>query len=473
MNQKDAICFVLVFLLLMLHAKTAFAVGSSSIENASFSAESLAQSNAVAAQADEPAAISYNPAGITQLPGLQIQPNVNFLSVLTWFKSRTPESMPGEKSSATIVSVPTGYVTLNPGELLGNRVAFGVGSDSPFGLLNKYDSDHPIVRYAGWRNWFKMYTIKPVVSVKLFDWLSVGGGPMWYRVYDWGGIQAYPNNLILGAGAPDGQVRLNLSGQHWGWHAGFLAKPHKKHQLGFYFRSPVVINTKGLVKVERGLTAGLATTANFETGGWAKYPLPLNFTWAYAFKPVESTTLEFDFGYTRWSTFERLFINHDTVASPTLSAFNDTILNAIGLVPKDFRDSFSYHLGANHKLNDKLTLRLGSYYYTHAGPNSSFIPAIPDGDRLAWSSGFGYKITEHIVFDAAFIQAWALRRNINNDVASNPVLNASEDGDYTSMINELTFTLTYKWDNVFKDLGLSRSETKEAALVSSATPGTA
>jgi long-chain fatty acid transport protein len=464
MTKKGVVTFVLICSLLIPFSETAFAVGSAGIENASFSAESLAQGDAVTAQANEPAAISYNPAGITQLDGLQVQPNIHFLSILTSFKSRTPDTVPGEKSSATIVPVPTGYITLNPGDLLGDRLSFGIGSDSPFGLSNKYDSDHPTVRYAGWNNWFKMYTIKPVVAVKLFEWLSIGGGPMWYRVFDWGGIQAYPNRLILGAGAPDGQVRLNLSGHGWGWHMGLLAKPHKKHQFGFYFRSPVVVHTSGLAKVERGLTAALATTANFETGAFAKYNLPLNFTWAYAFKPTDRSTIEFDFGYTRWSTFERLFIDHDAVGSATLSAFNDTIINAIGRADKDFRDSFSFQLGGNHKLTDKLTVRLGSWYYTAATPNSSFIPAIPGGNRLGYATGFGYKVTEHIIFDTSYYQVWTLRRKINNDVAS--ALGVSEDGAYTTFAQALTLSLTYKWDNIFKDLGLDRSSTEEVALSS-------
>src|SRR3989338_4851840 len=273
MKKKILYAVAIILIPLLSFSNYLYAVGSSGIENASFSAESLAQGDAVTAQASEPAAISYNPAGIIDLPGLQTQFNTSFLSILTTFKSRTPDTVPGEKSSATVVPVPTGYMTLNPGELLDNRVAFGVGSDSPFGLSNKYDADHPIVRYAGWRNWFKMYTIKPVVSVKLLDWLSIGGGPMYYRIYDWGGIQAYPNRLILGAGAADGQVRLNLSGNHWGWQMGVLAKPHKQHQFGFYFRSPVAIKTSGLAKVERSSFSG-----TFDTGAYAHSHLPLTFT---------------------------------------------------------------------------------------------------------------------------------------------------------------------------------------------------
>ena len=121
-------------------------------------------------------------------------------------------------------------------------------------------------------------------------------------------------------------------------------------------------------------------------------------------------------------------------------------------------------MGGSHKFTDKLTVRLGSWYYTHAAPNSSYIPAIPDGNRLAYSGGFGYKITDHIVFDAAYLQSWFLRRNINNSVTEG--LGASQDGDYTTWAQEFIFSLTYKWDNIFKDLGLSHSEAQEATLSS-------
>lgn len=449
MNKKFLHGAVIILIPLLSLSNYLYAVGSAGIENSSFSAKSLAHGNAVVAQADEPAAISYNPAGIVNLPGLQIQPNLHFISMFTFFRSRTPDTVPGEKSSGTVVPVPTGYMTLNPGDLLDNRVAFGIGSDSPFGLMNKYDAGHPIVRYAGWRNWFNMYTIKPVVAFKLLDWLSIGAGPMWYRVYDWGGIQNYPNSLA-GSAAADGQVRLNLSGNHWGWQGGLLARPHWRHSFGFYFRSPVVVNTSGLAKVERSAFAG-----NFETGAYAKYNLPLNFTWAYAFKPNKRSTVEFDFGYTRWSTLHRLFIDHDFV-----SAGDAIVINAIGRNAKDFRDSFSYHLGGNYQLTKNLKVSMGGWYYTHAAPNSSYIPAVPDGDRLGVATGTSYQIHKNIVLDLSYLNVWNLSKHINNDIGT--ALGVSEDGRYLSYLQEFSISVTYKWDNIFDHVkrmaGIKQSE---------------
>ena len=167
MKRKFLVC-TYCLVLLMLVAKDAQSVGSGGFENASFSARSLAEANAVVAQADEPAAISYNPAGIVQLPGIQIQGGSSFISSITHYSS---SSQSNTRSSGTINVIPTGYVTINPGKVFNDRLVFGIGSDSPFGISNKYDSNHEIVRFAGYTNWLKMFTIKPVMAIRFSDWL--------------------------------------------------------------------------------------------------------------------------------------------------------------------------------------------------------------------------------------------------------------------------------------------------------------
>ncbi|MFA6600837.1 MAG: outer membrane protein transport protein [Candidatus Omnitrophota bacterium] len=411
-----------------------FAVGSGAFENATFSARSLAQGDAVTAQADEPAAISYNPAGIVNLPGIQMQSNGAVISSFT-FQSGPDGSQ--SKSTGSINFIPTGYVTINPGCLLGDRVAFGFGSDSPFGLSNKYKSASPIAHYTTYDAWLKMYTLKPVAAVKVTDWLSLGGGPIYYRIFDFGGVMAYPNQA-LGFPFPDGQARLNLSGNTWGWHMGALVKPHRQHQFGFYFRSPVTVRARGLVKVENATVGG-----NFETGGNVKINLPLDFTFGYAFKPTERTTIETDFVYTRWSTHRRLFINADPV-----NMFDDAILSAIGKADKDYNDSFLIGLGANHKLNKKWTLLGGMDFRWAAVPEAHFTPSVPDSNRLSVSVGVQYAFTDYLDIALTHYSSFSLTRKIDNDISE--TLGTSVDGRYFSYLQDIVFSATLKWDDVFQ-----------------------
>lgn len=430
--KKLAVSALALPLIFSIH-QVAFAVGSGAFENASFSPRSIAESNAVTAQADEPAAISYNPAGLTQLKGIQAQTNMAGINIFTRHASNGDEHW----SSSNLVTVPTAYLSINPG-ILNDRLVLGVGSDSPFGLANKYTSNHPHVHYTGYDNYLKMYTIKPTAAIKINEKFSIGGGPVYYRIFDFGGVLAYPNKALGGA-FPDGQLRANLSGNTWGWQMGLLAKPLPKHQFGFYFRSPVTVHTRGLIKVEDATVGG-----NFETGGNAKLDLPLNMTWGYAYKPNDKTTIETDFGYTRWSAHERLYINADRV-----DAANDALLAAVGKNDKDYNDGFSLHIGGNRKVTKKLTLRGGSLFYWTPIPADHYTPAVPDSNSVAFSTGFSYDINQYLTFDTSYFARLWLRRHIDNAISEN--VGGSVDGKYFSYGHVIFFGLTYKWESFLQN----------------------
>lgn len=434
------IALLSAFILLSIHS-SAFAVGSGGFENATFSANALGQGNAVVAQADEPAAISYNPAGIADLRGVHTQSSLAGISVVTRHNGRQDGDV---KSAGTMSLVPTGYVTINPG-VLNERLSIGVGSDSPFGLANKYNANESHVRYTGYVNYLKMFTIKPVAAFKIHDKFSIGGGPMYYRIFDFGGVQAYPNIVAAAQGltavTTDGQVRLNLKGNNWGWQMGALAKPHEKHRIGFYFRSPVTVKTRGRIEVERG------ARGNFTTGGNVKIDLPLNFTIGYAFLPNPKTTIEMDFGFTRWSAHERLYINAD----PTGSAADDFTLAAIGKADKDYGNGFSLHLGGKRELTDKTKLLLGTLFYWTPVPADHFIPAVPDSNSIAFSAGLQHQVTKHIRADLTYFNRLYLRRTVENGISES--LGTTVDGKYFSVLNMFMLTLTYQWDDIFVKSG--------------------
>lgn len=447
MPQKGYHIYLTALALSLTYPSLAFAVGSTGFENATYSSYAISQSNAVTARPEEPAAISYNPAGIADLKGIQLQTNSGFISVFTHLShvgDGTKSS--STRSSGTVNLIPTAYFTLNPGEVFNDRLTLGIGSDSPFGLLNKWDSNHPAVHYTGWRNWLKMYTLKPTVAVKITDWLSIGGGAMNYRVFNWGAVQAYPN--VLRGGGADGQVRLRLSGSQWGWHLGMLLKPHPKHRLGYYFRSPVNVHTRGRINVERSSFGG-----NFETGGYADLDFPMNMTWAYAFLPNDKFSIETDLGYTRWSTYKRLEINF----TDRLNANDEAILTAIGTGnTKDYRDTFSLHLGGSYKLNPKWLLSGGSLFYLRAVPKNHYIPAVADGNRLAFSLGVGYQVSKALRLEATYMNILGLKTVVNNDISEG--LGTTVDGKYFSVYNIVVLTARLMWEDLF---GSKKEEEKK------------
>ena len=427
-----------------LAPSTGFAVGSGGFENASFSAKSLGTGAAVTATPDEPAAISYNPAGIADLPGVQVQGNANFISMMT-FKENN--DFGDSRSTGTLHLVPTGYVTINPGKILQDKLALGFGMDSPFGLSTKYKSNDPAAQYTGYSNYLTMYTLKPTIAYKVTDKFSIGGGPIWYRVDDFGGVQAYPSSNPLFGGTTDGQVRLNSSGNHWGWQLGLLYKLTEKHRFGYYFRSPVVVKTSGLGKVENSTAGTGLIKHDFETGIHTKLSLPMNMTWAYAYQPTPKTHYEADFTWSHWSSHERLY----WVVDPVANAGDNAVMNAIRNADKDWRDGFGIQLGASHKLTKKLTLRGGSWFYWTPIPQYHYTPAVPDANHLAVSIGAGYDINRYLTADLCYYNSFYFTRNISNQYVN---------GSFTTYSQAFTVSLTAHWDDIFKR-GCEKKDKKE------------
>ena len=431
-----------------------FAVGSGGFENASFGAGDYGKGTAATANPTNPATISINPAGINELPGVQIQSNMNFINMWTEIESSRANGG-STQSSATTVPVPTMYMTVNPGERFGlnNRLAFGIGTDAPFGLMNKYDSNFTAVRYTGHRNWIKMFAIKPVASFRLADWLSIGGGPIFYRAFDVGQIASYPNSQL--GGTTDGQVRANMSGNGWGWQLGFLAKPHPKHKFGYYFRSPTKIDLKGLLKGENMLDGLGGSSGRFETGVHTKMHLPFNMTWGYNYKFNEKTDAGIDFGWTRWSVFDNFYAPVDPVQASGFSGAaiggHNTLLNALFNTPgpggagdKDWGNAFTLAVGGEHKFTDRFRVRSGAYYYWTPIPKGHFTPSVPDSNRITLTLGFGYDITNWLTWDTAYAAQFFANRTVNNDISES--LGTSVDGKYKSFLHVWTTGLTMKFD---------------------------
>jgi len=91
-----------------------------------------ARGEAFAATADNPSAIYYNPAGITQLAGHQVRAGVYVLNIQTTYRSPfTHEEFDNEKDLHT---VPHFFYTYGPEK---SPICFALGLYAPFGLSSE------------------------------------------------------------------------------------------------------------------------------------------------------------------------------------------------------------------------------------------------------------------------------------------------------------------------------------------------
>jgi long-chain fatty acid transport protein len=143
------------------------------------SASATGQSGAFTAQADDPSAIFYNPAGMTQLRGVQTSLGTNLVGGHTSFSNPSGVTARGDFGASIAFPPPSNlYVTANLKDLgvtsLGDLTA-GLAVLSPFGILYRYSNDGPFST-AVTRQTLPLIDIKPTLAYKLNDQFSIGLG---------------------------------------------------------------------------------------------------------------------------------------------------------------------------------------------------------------------------------------------------------------------------------------------------------
>jgi long-chain fatty acid transport protein len=338
-----------------------------------------------------------------------------------------------------LLVIPALSVSANPGKLLNDRLAFGLAVNAPFGLTTSFPSIG-MGRYTGWKNYLKMVGTTMAGAVKLHEKLSVGAGATNYWAYKYGQYLNYPNANILGIpGTPDGRAWIDSNGYGWGWNFGILAKPHPKHRFGFSFRSKADVNVHGQVKIDDlvlGLAQGYDTAPHFVSGAHSQLHLPQNFTWGYAYVPSNKWAVEFDFALTGWSIFKDQDYEFDR---------NNATLRALGTIPRDYSDTFSFNMGGHYQANKKTDLQAGFFFYEAAAPKNHFDNFLPDANRFGWTWGTSYQITDWLRLDAAYLFILYATRHI-----SNPQIPAKGgeniDGRYTSILHGAFLSFNCEFD---------------------------
>ena len=354
------------------------------------SASATGQAAAFTAQADDASAIYYNPAGMTQLRGVQFSAGTNLVGGHTSFTSPTGVTARGDLGNSVAYPPPSNfYITANLKDLgfsaLGNT-SLGLGIVSPFGTLSRWPASGPFAT-AVTSSALQLLDIKPTVAYKINDQLSLGVGADIYTFTSfWGEGHAQTNFISSGGpGLPPFSTPLEINGRDTapGFNLSFLYTPFRNEDgkplanVGFIYRSQATLHLDGLFLVNGAPVSNASTT----------FVLPQIFTGGIALWPLRDATrewkLELDVDYTGWKSFRNTDVHLST--GPTLA------------FPQNWRSTTTLMLGTEYKwLKPKIlptweiALR-GGYWYTQTPiPDSSFTPALPDADGHAISLGLGF-----------------------------------------------------------------------------------
>jgi len=360
-------------------------------------ASATGQASAFIAQADDPSAIYYNPAGITQLRGVQLYMGTTLIGGQIHYTKPAGVSARGDLGGTTATPPPSQFYLIANLKDLGvsafGNLSIGLGVVGPFGTNVRWP-DHGPFSTAITRAALEIIDIKPTLAYRINDDLSVGLGADVYTFSSlWGeghAEQKFQMSSRLNPFLPPGvTVSSELNGRNTaaGFNASVLYTLLRNSggepfvNLAFQYRSQAVMNLRGQFLVNGTVTADTAINL----------VLPQVFTGGIALWPVRDNEhvwkVEVDLDVTGWKAFR----NTDVKLS-----------NGVTIpFQQNWRNSYMTMVGTEYRWRTvptlpqwEVALRAGYWYSRTPVPDASFSPSVPDADQHALSIGLGFLCKE-------------------------------------------------------------------------------
>ena len=400
--QKSAGCAILPLLcgLLLNQPSTADAVG---FRLPNQDPEAIARGDAFVATADNPSAIYYNPAGITQLKGDNVRAGIYLISADTKYTS--PSGVTAE-TDTSLQAVPQLYYVHSFAE---TPISVGLGVYAPYGLSLDWGNNTPFSTVA--ESGDLIYAcINPVVAWRILPSLSIAIGPT---------INYSHAEFKRAIGfIPGDQFKFTGDDTDVGFNAGILWQPHAMWSIGVNYRSATTLDYSG--------TASTSPSPPYpsSTDSSASIKFPQFVIGGISFRPTTNWNFEFDLDWTEWSDVQNITVKN--------TAFGDQTLTL------NYRSSFIYDFGVTRQLGRGYFASVGYIYSENSSPDANFNPLIPDANLNLGSVGFGHHGSQ---WDWAIAYHFAYNggRTVQNDS------NAAADGTYKTFNNAVNASVTFKF----------------------------
>ncbi|GKS63049.1 hypothetical protein YTPLAS72_03530 [Nitrospira sp.] len=343
--------------------------------------------NAFAAQADNPSALHYNPAGMTQLRGVQTMAGGTFVGGTSDFRSPTGISVTGDHDGAFAWPGPGhGYISANLGDIGVSsleKLTIGVGITTPFGSVMRWPETSPFSRITTFTA-FPLFDIKPALAYQLLPDLSIGAGADIYTFASFFGEgHAELQSVSPGGLAPPGS-KLEFNGR--GTAPGFTISAlytalrngdgQPTANLAVVYRSQATLHLDGAL-LANGAKVQDATTT---------FVLPQVITGGVALWPIRDAErewkLELNVDYVGWKSVRNLDIR----------LANGTVIPQ----PQNWKGTYAILAGTEYRWVKidrlpgwEIALRGGYTNQQAQVPDLNFNPGVPSADLHVISTGIG------------------------------------------------------------------------------------
>ena len=440
---------VLAFLVLLLFTATSAMAGGFRLPEAG--AKAMGMGFAFTAQANDPSAIYFNPAGIVQLEGTNVMVGVTYIKANgATFTGTTPLTgglSVSETQKDLDFFVPNAFFTRKASP----NFAYGVGIFAPFGTGQEYENRNTsIFRSQITKIDLMTLVVNPTVAWKVNEVLSVGAGIDFMY-----GKAELQKAGVVNIGSPLNIFQLDLDGDGtaWGYNFGVLLTPTKQWKIGAAYRSKFDLEIKDgdvdifdinstIPWVPNPAPPPAAFTAaqifggtSLNTKGTTTLHIPATLDLGVAYL-LDRLTLEVDASWTFWHSWKSLDID----------LRDNGLLLPDSSSEKNWKDVVGVYVGGEYRVTDPLALRLGFRWDPTPVPAETMGPELPDSDKLYYCAGAGYKVNNW-TFDLAYMYVDKKDRTVDNQVDLPPggSYGTGFDGKWTADAHLVAFDVGYKF----------------------------
>jgi long-chain fatty acid transport protein len=386
----------------------------------------------------------WNPATMTQVPGLQSE---SVMSGLIPSSSNTPTggtyagapfSLGGTGNVAHSALVPASYFSWQ----LNQKLWIGLSVNSPFGLSETFPDTWAGRVFAAGGESLKTYNFAPTVAYKFNDLLSIGfGAQIQYASAAF--TQGIPG-VFPGAGLTQ-QAGVSGAGYGYGFTAGATLTPTPTTSIGLGYRSGINQKINGTLVLPAAVGGPpVSTPGSVNT----TFNIPDIVSLGLRQKLTSQWTAMATVEWTNWSRAGTSAVLQPN-GQPAL------LLNGFGggavVIPFQYKNGWFFSAGAEYQWSPQIALRGGVAYEISPVTDQVRGPAIPDNDRTWLSIGGTYKYSAKTTIDLAYSHVFVKTAPINITDPSNPFYAIGGGTTYTGSVNShldiISLALKYRWDD--------------------------
>lgn len=276
--------------------------------------------------------------------------------------------------------------------------------------------------------------IQPLVSFKISEKFSVGGGPIFVT----GNVNfnRNANRFLTDQEGNRSNVTIDDSGvTNWGWSVGGMFRATENLTFGANYRSEIILESEDGTATfanfpndsgQPVVVGGTAIPSNGTQGFNASLPLPAELTVGASYSK-DKWVVNVDYTRTYWDVYEDL----DIVFADGSESIN----------PRNYKNSSIYKFGVGYAASEKFMLRAGYYFDESPVQSGYFAPETPRNDSNGFSAGLSYAISSSFAIDASFLYVRFKEINESYDYVDD---GSSFGGTYKSSAFIPGIGLTYK-----------------------------